>query len=65
MKWLRIWWLRWRLADLDADIEFQRSALGGLEIAMLESLTKRRQLLSELAQIDCPVQALRAVKGRV
>lgn len=64
MKRIRIWWLRWRLADLDVDIEFQRNAMAGLDVSLRASLVARRRLVSELAMLDCPAAALRSVLGR-
>jgi len=64
MKRIRMWWLRWRLADLDADIEWQRAAVAGLEESLRLSLIERRRVVSELAQRDCPAAALRRVLGR-
>lgn len=64
MKRLRIWWLRWRLASLDSDIEWSRIYLRDLEDGLHGQLTLRRKLISELAQRDCPAAALRSVLGR-
>ena len=64
MKWIRIWWLRWRLASLDADIEWSRIYLRDLEDGLQAQLILRRRLLSDLAQRDCPAAALRRVFGR-
>jgi len=64
MKRIRMWWLRWRLADLDADIEWQRAAVAGLEESLRLSLTERQRVVSQLAMLDCPAAALRSVLGR-
>lgn len=64
MKRIRIWWLRWRLADLDVDIEWQRACVADVEASLRASLIERRRLVSQLAQLDCPAAALRSVLGR-
>lgn len=64
MKRLRIWWLRYRLAALDADIEMSRIYLADLEEGLRAQLVLRRHMVSELAQRDCPAAALRRVLGR-
>ena len=64
MKRIKVWWLRWRLAALDDDIEWSRIYLRDLEDGLHAQLTLRRHLISELAQRDCPAAALRRVIGR-
>lgn len=64
MKRLQIWWLRYRLAALDADIEMTRIYLADLEEGLRAQLIERRRMVSELAQRDCPAAALRRVLGR-
>ena len=61
---LRVWWLRWKLADIDADIDFQRVCQADAEVSLRSSLVERRRLVSELAMLDCPAAALRQVLGR-
>jgi hypothetical protein len=64
MKRFTVWWLRWKLADIDAAIAFQRLCLDDAEVSLRSALVERRRLVSQLARLDCPAAALRRVLGR-
>lgn len=64
MKWLKIWRLRWRIADLEAAAEYHLAQATDHGTQYDLTMVQLRAARARLAALDCPARALRVILGR-